>query len=97
MGLTEAQQYDRLYGIMKETRRNKRLMDLRGKIGKEWWQWLDWDEKRKCIVFQEYYSSTRRLDRKYKLHLKRYRHDKTRNSRFKERSVQRNENAGVAA
>lgn len=72
-------------GLLKARSDYKRLLDLRGKIGKEWWQWLAWDDRRKCLVFQEYYSPNRRLDRKYKLHLKRYRNDKTRNPRTKKR------------
>lgn len=71
-------------GLLKARSDYKRLMDLRDKIGQEWWQWLAWDEKRKCLVFQEKYAPNRRLDRKYHLHLKRYRHDKTRNPRSKE-------------
>lgn len=77
-------------GLLKSRSDYGRLLDLRDKLAKEWWQWLDWDEKRKCIVFQEYYSPNRRLDRKYNLHLKRYRHDKTRDHRAKEHCSQEN-------
>jgi len=81
-------------GLLKARSDYKRLMDLRGKIGKEWWQWLAWDDRRKCLVFQEYYSPNRRLDRKYKLHLKRYRNDKTRNPRGKEQFSENHPRSG---
>ena len=66
-------------GLLKARSDHKRLLDLRDKIGEEWWQWLAWDERRKCIIYKDQYSPNRRLDKKYHLHLKRYRHDKTRN------------------
>ena len=71
-------------GLLKARSDYKRLMDLRGKLAKEWWQWLDWDDRRKCLVYKERYSPNRRLEKKYKLHLKHHKHDKTRDHRAKE-------------
>lgn len=71
-------------GLLKARSDYKRLMDLRGKLAKEWWQWLDWDDRRKCLVYKEKYSPNRRLEKKYKLHLKHHKHDKTRDHRAKE-------------
>lgn len=63
-------------GILKGRTDHKRLIDLRNKLSEDWWKWLAWDAKRNCLVYQEYYSMNRRLDRKYNLHLKRYKNDK---------------------
>jgi len=72
-----------------------RLLELRDKVSPEWWQWLEWDSKRKCITYKQGYSPNERLNNKYHLKLKRY--ETIRNHRAQERSVQRAKHAGVAA
>ena len=82
-------------GLLKNRTDYKRLLELRDKLSPEWWQWLEWDSKRKCITYKQGYSPNERLNNKYHLKLKHY--DTIRNHRAQKRSGQRKINAGVAA
>ena len=44
---------------------------LRQAIGDDWWQWLDWDARRQCVVSKPEYNFRARLNSKYHLKLKR--------------------------
>lgn len=46
------------------------LIDLRDKLSDDWWQWLEWNDKKKCLAYKEEFSVKSRLNRKYKLNLK---------------------------
>lgn len=82
-------------GLLKNRTDYKRLLELRDKLSPEWWQWLEWDNKRKCITYKQGYSPNERLNNKY--HLKLKRHDTIRNHRAEECSGQREINSPVAA
>lgn len=49
-----------------------RLIKLKGLISDEWWQWLIYDETRRCLSYKDGYSINQRLNKKYNLKLKRY-------------------------
>ena len=57
-------------GLLKNRCDYKRLIDLRDKLSDDWWQWLEWDDKKKCLAYKEEFSAKARLNRKYKLNLK---------------------------
>lgn len=59
-------------GLLKNRTDYKRLLELRDKLLPEWWQWLSWDNKRKCITYKQGYSTNERLNNKYHLKLKHY-------------------------
>ena len=82
-------------GLLKNRTDYKRLLELRDKLSPEWWQWLNWDDKRKCITYKQGCSPNERLNIKYHLKLKHY--DTIRNHRENECSVQREADAPVAA
>lgn len=58
-------------GLLKNRTSHKRIMALREAIAPAWWQWLDWDEKRQCVVSKPQHTLRQRLRRKYHLKLKR--------------------------
>lgn len=77
-------------GLLKNRTDYKRLLKLRDKLSPEWWQWLEWDSRRKCLIYKQGYSPNERLNNKYHLKLKRY--DTVRNYRTKKCSKQRKTN-----
>ena len=82
-------------GLLKNRTDYKRLLELRDKLSPDWWQWLSWDGKRKCITYKQGYSPNERLNIKYHLNLKHY--DTIRNHRANQCSEQREANTGIAA
>ena len=82
-------------GLLKGRTDYNRLLELRDGLSPEWWQWLEWDERRRCLVYLPQYSVNERLNNKYHLKLKHY--DTIRNYRAKERSLQRTQHSGIAA
>ena len=58
-------------GLLKNRTSYNRIMQLKTTIGEEWWQWLDWDQRRQCVVSKPQYGFRQRLNDKYKLKLKR--------------------------
>lgn len=64
-------------GQLKGLAEYKRLQEIKSAINKEWWRWLEWNEKRFCVVCKEGYTFNERLNIKYNLKIKKY--DKRRN------------------
>ena len=56
-------------GLMKNRTDYKRILILRDMLAPEWWQYLNWDRERLCIVYKENYSVKARLNRKYNLNI----------------------------
>ena len=56
-------------GILKNRTDYRRLLDLRGKLSMDWWRYLEWDDKRRCIIYRQGYSPNERLNRKYNLNI----------------------------
>ena len=48
-----------------------RIMQLKAEIGDDWWQWLDWNQRRSCVVSKPQHTFRARLNDKYHLKLKR--------------------------
>ena len=66
-------------GLLKNRTEYRRICALRDAIAPEWWKWLEWDNRRQCIVSKPEYNFCQLLNRKY--HLKLKQHDKSRNHR----------------
>lgn len=58
-------------GLLKNRTSYKRIMQLKAVIGDDWWLWLEWDQRRLCVISKPQYSFRARLNRKYHLKLKR--------------------------
>ena len=58
-------------GLLKNRTSYNRIMQLKAVIGDDWWQWLDWDQRRLCVISKPQYSFRARLNSKYHLKLKR--------------------------
>ena len=58
-------------GLLKNRTSYKRIMGLKETIAQDWWQWLDWDQRRQCVVSKPQYTFRARLCKKYNLKLKR--------------------------
>ena len=82
-------------GLLKNRTDYKRLLELRDSLSPDWWQWLSYDEQRRCLVYLPQYSINERLNTKYHLKLEHY--DTVRNHRAEECSLQRAQHAGIAA
>jgi hypothetical protein len=57
-------------GNLKNRTSRKRLQRIREAIGADWWQWLEWDEVRNCVVSKPEHTFRERINRKYHLRLK---------------------------
>lgn len=57
-------------GLLKNRTSYKRIVILRNTIGEAWWNWLEWDERRMCVICKTRYSFKARLNRKYHLKIK---------------------------
>ena len=57
-------------GLLKNRTSYSRIMKLKHTIGNDWWEWLEWDHRRLCVVSKPQHTFRRRLDEKYKLKLK---------------------------
>lgn len=68
-------------GLLKNRTSFKRITDLKEVIDSEWWEWLEWDQRRLCIVCQENNKLQNRLNRKYNLNLKLKDNETSRNYR----------------
>lgn len=66
------------FGLLKQRTDYRRLLRLRDEIAPDWWQYLRWDDRRKCVTTQPYWSWTARMDRKYHLNLKHHGKRRTR-------------------
>ena len=58
-------------GLLKNRTSYKRIMALKDAIAREWWTWLEWDQRRQCVVSKPDCSFRQRLNKKYNLKLKR--------------------------
>ena len=68
-------------GLLKNRCDYKRLIDLRDKLSDDWWQWLEWNDRKECLSYKNGYSEKDRLNRKYKLNLKVLRNEQNRTRR----------------
>ena len=57
-------------GMLKNRTDYRRLLALRDTIAPIWWQWLDWDYRRLCVVSKPEHSISARLNKKYHLKIK---------------------------
>ena len=57
-------------GLLKNRTSYKRIMVLKEAISDDWWQWLDWNQRRQCVVSKPEYTFRARLNDKYHLKLK---------------------------
>ena len=58
-------------GLLKNRTSYKRIMVLKETIADDWWQWLDWDQRRLCVISKPQHSFRARVNEKYHLKLKR--------------------------
>lgn len=58
-------------GLLKNRTSYGRIMKLKDTIADEWWTWLDWDQRRQCVVSKPEHTLRKRLNKKYHLKLKR--------------------------
>ena len=58
-------------GLLKNRTSYKRIMTLKDTIANDWWMWLDWDQRRLCVISKPQHSFRARLNSKYHLKLKR--------------------------
>lgn len=66
-------------GLLKNRTDHKRIQQLIAIIAPEWWEMMEWNEKRQCVVAKEAYNYRNRLNKKY--HLKLKSHDRIRENR----------------
>ena len=59
-------------GLLKNRTSYKRIMRLKAAIGDDWWLWLEWDQRRLCVVSKPKYAFRMRLRKKYHLKIRRY-------------------------
>jgi hypothetical protein len=57
-------------GLLKNRTSFRRITVLRDSLSQDWWQWLDWDSRRQCVVSKPQYTFRARLNDKYHLKLK---------------------------
>jgi hypothetical protein len=57
-------------GLLKNRTSYKRIMVLKDTIAPEWWEWLEWDTHRQCVVSKPQHTFRARLNDKYHLKLK---------------------------
>lgn len=62
--------YDEYIQDAYEEQIDKYIMELKETITQDWWQWLDWDQRRLCVVSKPQYTFRARLCKKYHLKLK---------------------------
>lgn len=58
-------------GLLKNRSSFRRICKLRDTIGSDWWQWIDWDYRRLCVISKPQHTFRQRLCKKYNLKLKR--------------------------
>lgn len=75
-------------GLLKNRNDYKRLKTFKSEIDQEWFKWIEWDEKRKCVVCKKEFSKRERLNIKY--HLKLKNNDKRRKNKAAKRAVEQN-------
>ena len=58
-------------GLLKNRTQYGRICQLHDMIADEWWHWLDWDQRRLCVISKPTHTLHTRLCKKYHLKLKR--------------------------
>ena len=58
-------------GQLKNRTQYGRICQLCDVTADDWWQWLDWDQRRLCVVSKPQHTFRQRLCKKYNLKLKR--------------------------
>lgn len=58
-------------GLLKNRTSFRRVCQLRDAIADDWWQWIDWDQRRLCVMSKPQHTFRARLNDKYHLNLKR--------------------------
>ena len=58
-------------GLLKNRTSFRRVCQLRDAIADDWWQWIDWDQRRLCVMSKPQHTFRQRLCKKYNLKLKR--------------------------
>ena len=59
-------------GLLKNRTDHRRLIQLKNKLSPEWWLFLEWDERRLCLVCKQEFKIYERLNYKYHLNLKKH-------------------------
>lgn len=57
-------------GLLKNRTSFRRICQLRDTIAPAWWQWIEWNERRQCVVSNPQHTFRARLNDKYHLKLK---------------------------
>lgn len=68
------------FGLLKQRTDYRRMLRLRDEISQDWWQFVRWDARRKCVTAQPCWSWRSRMDRKYHLNLKHHGKRRTRSA-----------------
>lgn len=71
-------------GLLKNRTDHRRLIQLKNKLSPEWWLFLEWDERRLCLVCKQEFKIYERLNDKYHLNLKKKKHDTIRDHRARQ-------------
>lgn len=58
-------------GLLKNRTSFRRICQLRDTISHDWWQWLEWNQRRQCVASKPQYTFRARINNKYNLKLKR--------------------------
>ena len=58
------------FGLLKQRTDYRRMLRLRDDISGDWWRFVMWDDRRKCVTARPEWSWRARMDRKYHLNLK---------------------------
>lgn len=72
-------------GLLKGRTSYRRICALRAAIGSTWWQWLEWDQTRLCVISKPSDTFHSRLKRKY--HIKTQNHETIRTNRIAQRAA----------
>ena len=59
-------------GLLKNRTDHRRLIQLKNKLSPEWWLFLEWDERRLCLVCKQEFKIYERFNYKYHLNLKKH-------------------------
>lgn len=65
-------------GLLKNRTDYWRLLALRDRLDNGWWRRLRWNDARHCLAYREGFTPNERLIRKYRITLKKKRHEKSR-------------------
>ena len=66
-------------GILKNRTSRRRIQYIKDSMGEDWWKWLEWDQRRLCVISKPQTTKRARLKDKYNLKFRR--HETGRNQR----------------